>query len=180
MVKGQWSKVNCNAVNFQVPQFIETEDKIIGPLTIRQFLYFAVAGGILFFILELALWLFFAVTLITIAAAFAFIKVNGRPLSVAFLSALSFYWSPRFYLWQKTSETPKVAEERIKISEMSGLKSGLDNLFKQLTTSKNPIPKREKAIAPSLLDRTKSSKERFEMMRKITGEREMARRVDYR
>lgn len=170
-------------MQFQVPQFIETEDKIIGPLTIRQFLYFAITGGIsfiLFFILQFPLWLFFTVMLVTGAAAFAFIKINGRSLSVAFLAAFNFYWKPRFYLWQKTPETAKINEEKIKIAGTTEVKSRLDTLFKQLTTSKNPIPKREKTIAPSLLDRVKSSKERFEMMRKITGDREMARRVDYR
>jgi len=170
-------------MNFQVPQFIETEDKIIGPLTLRQFLYLAFGGGLsflLFFFLNTALWILFAFIIATVSISFAFIKVNDRPLSTAFLAAIKYYWKPRMYLWQRdTAKTtiPKLPETETKVFQ---IKSRLDNLWEQLKTSKEPIPKREKKISPSILDQVKSSKERFEMMRKITGEREMARRVDYR
>ncbi len=170
-------------MNFQVPQFIETEDKIVGPLSLRQFLYFALAGGLvfmLFFFLNLGIWIVFAFFIITAAASFAFIKVNGRPLSVAAISALNFYWKPRFYLWKREAEIQKTGLEKIPETRAGQAKSLLDNLWNQLKTSKQPIPKREKAIQPAITDRVKSSKERFEMMRKITGEKEMARRVDYR
>lgn len=167
-------------MNFQVPQFIETEDKIIGPLTLKQFAYLAIGGGIsfaLFFALKPFLWIFITSILAVVSISFAFIKVNGRPLSVSVLAALNFYWKPRFYLWQRLTETPKMPSlAKQPIPE----KSLLENLLQQIKTTKNPIPKREKAVAPSILDRVKSSKERFEMMRKITGEKEIARRVDYR
>lgn len=169
-------------MQFQVPQFIETEDKIVGPLTLKQFLYFAVAGGvcfILFFFLNLAFWVFVTIIFVTIAAAFAFIKVNGRPLSAAAFSALGFYWQPRFYLWQKTEEKLKVPaiKEEPKITQ---IKSGLDDLWNRLQTSREPIPKREKAISPVIAEQARASKEQFETMRKITGEKEIARRVDYK
>lgn len=170
-------------MNFQVPQFIETEDKIVGPLTLKQFLYFAIAGGLLFllfFFLNFGLWIVFALFIVTIAASFAFIKINGRPLSVAAISAFNFYWKPRFYLWQREAEVQKNILEKMPEPKISQAKSLLDNLWNQLKTSKQPIPQREKAIQPAITDRVKSSKERFEMMRKITGEREVARRVDYR
>jgi len=40
-------------MQYQVPQFIEIEDKIFGPLTLKQFLYLAGGGGLclLFFTL---------------------------------------------------------------------------------------------------------------------------------
>jgi hypothetical protein len=170
-------------MQFQVPQFIETEDKIIGPLTLKQFLYLAVAGGIcfvLFFFLTTVLWIFVSAILFGIAAAFAFISVNGRPLSVAAISALSFYWKPRMYLWQRTAEAPKLPTVTAPAVPGQTLKSRLDNLWEQLKTSKAPIPQREKPIEAVITDQAKSSKERFEMMRKITGEREVARRVDYK
>lgn len=169
-------------MNFQVPQFIETEDKIVGPLTLKQFLYFATAGGLcflLFFFLNFILWVFFTAIIVTAAASFAFIKVNGRPLISAALGALKFYWQPRLYLWQRETEL-KMKAPSVRESKVEQVKSRLDNLWEQLKTSKEPIPKREKKIEPAITDRVKSSKERFEMMRKITGEREAARRVDYR
>ncbi len=33
-------------MNFQVPQFIEHEAKIVGPFTLKQFMYVGAAGGI--------------------------------------------------------------------------------------------------------------------------------------
>ena len=35
-------------MQFQTPQFIETENKIIGPLTLKQFFYLAVGFGVSF------------------------------------------------------------------------------------------------------------------------------------
>ncbi len=171
-------------MQFQVPQFIETEDKIIGPLTIKQFLYIASGGALcfaLFFFLEPIYWILFTIIIMPISAVLAFIQINGRPLPVVILAAMGYYWKPRFYVWQRKEEG--AATPRLDVPQPSfraGAKSMLDNLMNQLNTSKNPIPQREKVIAPSVLDRVKSSKERFEMMRKITGEKEMARRVDYR
>jgi len=170
-------------MQFQVPQFIETEDKIVGSLTLKQFLYLAAGGGLcflLFFFLNFVLWLMVAMVIMTVAASFAFIKINGRPLTMAAMGALSFYWKPRLYLWQREGEAQKPAIPAMAETKAERAKSLLDNLWEQLKTNKEPLPKREKVIQPSLLDRTKSSKERFEMMRKITGEREIARRVDYR
>jgi len=170
-------------MNFQVPQFIETEDKIVGPLTIKQFLYLAVAGGIsfgLFFFLQFILWVIIAVFLGLIGASFAFIKINGQPFITIAFSALNFYLRPHFYLWQSKADTGKTPQLRLPKTEDSSAKSKLDNLWEQLKTSRKPLPKREKSIEPAILDRAVSSKERFEMMRKITGEREVARRVDYR
>ena len=168
-------------MQFQVPQFIETEDKIVGPLTLKQFLYIAAGAALcflLFFFLKTAIWLFFVIIIMPIAISLAFIQINGRSLPVVMLAALGYYWKPRFYIWKReVAETPEL---HISQPQFSGVKSRLDSLMNQLKTSKNPIPQREKAIESSILDRTKSSKERFEMMRKITGEKEMARRVDYR
>ena len=37
-------------MRFQVPQFIDIEDKIFGPLTFKQFVYLAGGGGLAFLI----------------------------------------------------------------------------------------------------------------------------------
>lgn len=171
-------------MQFQVPQFIETEDRIVGPLTLKQFLYIAAGAALcfaLFFFLQTPLWLLFTVIIMPISISFAFVQINGRPLPSVMMSAFGYYWRPRFYIWKReeaATAAPKMNLPEPKVSE--GITSRLGALMNQLKTSKNPIPQREKTIEPSLLDRTRSSKERFEMMRKITGEKEMARRVDYR
>ncbi len=170
-------------MNFQVPQFIETEDKIIGPLTLRQFFYIAAGGLIsffLFFFLQPWLWIFITFFIAVIAISFAFIKINGRPLTTIFIAAIGFYWKPRMFLWERKEKMEKEAGYKIPTLKTLPFKSKLNDLWDQLRTSKNPVPKREKAFQPTIIDREKSSKERFEVMRKITGEKEMAKRIDYR
>ncbi len=68
---------------FTIPQFIEHEAKIVGPLTFRQFIYVGVAGAICFvfyftvpfyfFVLGAIIAMFFGVVL-------AFGKMEGRSL----------------------------------------------------------------------------------------------------
>ena len=94
---------------FQVPQFIETEDKIVGPLTLRQSLYLAAAGLILFlsfFILKTFLWFILAAFIGTAAALMAFVKFNGQPMHKAIFAMLNYAWHPRFYLWKSPLVQP--------------------------------------------------------------------------
>lgn len=161
-------------MQFQVPQFIETEDKIIGPLTLKQFLYLAAAGGIsfaCFFFLKTWLWLIVTLLVGTAGAALAFININGQPLPKILMAAVGFYWKPRLYLWQRVEQTPQPLP-----SEKEEPRSFLGSLKQQITTSRAPIPKREKPGQIPVL----RGKERFETLRKITGEQEKARKVDYR
>ena len=69
-------------MRFNVPQFIDIEDKIIGPLTLKQFLFVAAGGGILFilwFYLKLSAFVIVAIPIVAFFLALAFFKVNGRP-----------------------------------------------------------------------------------------------------
>lgn len=101
---------------FQVPQFIDTEDKIVGPLTLKQFFYFAAAFLISFFIfyvLEFWLWLVISVFLAAFSSGLAFLKVSGRPLPLVFVYAFGFYWRPRVFLWRHEIPAPVRVEEKI-------------------------------------------------------------------
>jgi hypothetical protein len=89
-------------MQFQVPQFIDVEDKIFGPLTFRQFVY--IAGGAGFsYILWRLLPSFAALPLITAvggtAAAFAFLQWNGQPFLMAVEHAFYFLIHNKLYLW---------------------------------------------------------------------------------
>lgn len=91
-------------MQFEVPQFIEVEDKIFGPLTWRQFLYLGGGVGmalVIFFTLPLALFIFFGIPLALLAGALSFYPVNNRPFSY-FLEAIFNYLSnKRLYLWRQ-------------------------------------------------------------------------------
>lgn len=175
-------------MQFQIPQFIEVEDKVIGPLTIKQFIYLAIAGAIsfaLFFVFKLWLWLFVTVILGAAAGSMAFIKYNGQPLAKVIVSALSFFWRPHLYLWQREvtekivslPEGISVENERRNLKDFFSEMPSVKKLWQDLATTKTPIPKREKALIPP--PEIKYT-EKFEVMRKMSGEKQVARRVDYR
>jgi hypothetical protein len=91
-------------MQFQVPQFINIEDKVIGPLTIKQFLYLLIAGVIIFIIskiLNLFATIILAIPIISIAVALSFIKIGGQPFVVIIKNFLSFLKKPDFYVWKK-------------------------------------------------------------------------------
>ncbi|HVY73080.1 MAG TPA: PrgI family protein [Candidatus Paceibacterota bacterium] len=93
-------------MRYQVPQFIEVEDKIFGPLTLKQFIYLAGGGGlclVYFTFLPLYLMILLALPTIALSLALAFYEINGRPLIVAIEHAFGYYTGGKLYLWkQKT------------------------------------------------------------------------------
>jgi len=173
---------------FQVPQFIETEDRVVGPLTWRQFGYIAAAGGIsviLFLLLTPLVWFILTLVIAAIALPLAFVPVNGRPMIVFLRALLDNIWRPKVYVFQpRTSREvselsivpAKVVKERIRLPKIEGLKG----LRQWLLTSKTALPKREKPLIKDLAGFQKQFKERYEIVRRLTGEKEVARRVDYR
>lgn len=97
---------------YQVPQFITIEDKIIGPLTIRQFIYLAVAGGIVvisFYILTFAFFLIFSLPVALAAVAFAFVKINGIPFGTMLANAANYFMRPNLYIWKQLPREKKTA-----------------------------------------------------------------------
>jgi len=177
---------------FQVPQFIETEDKIIGPLTLKQFGYLGIVaaiGFILYFILSPLLWLFITIILVAVAIGLAFGKVNGRPI-VAFIGGfVESVWQPKIYIYKPSStiraerlvEPPKVKTPRGPRQDYAKpLFGGIRGLKNWIETSKTAIPKREKPLPRNFGRPQKEFKERYEIIRKMSGERESAKRVDFR
>lgn len=103
-------------MKFQVPQFIEIEDKIFGPLTLKQFIYLAGGGGISFVIYSiipyLVVALFFIIPVMIFSAALAFYKINGKPFIFILESAVKYVFSNKLYLWQK-KEKPIIKKENL-------------------------------------------------------------------
>ncbi|MDO8582228.1 MAG: PrgI family protein [bacterium] len=89
---------------FTVPQFIDVEDKIIGPISVRQFLILLVGGltGFLFYkIADFTLFIFIAVIDLGFTATLAFFKVNGVPFHFFILNILQTTKRPRLRVWFK-------------------------------------------------------------------------------
>jgi hypothetical protein len=97
---------------YKVPQNIDMQDRIVGPLTLYQFLYL-LGGGLVcyttfksgnmisFFVLGLPAFL--------LSLAFAFIKVNEQPFSHFFISYTYFMIHPKRRLWHHGSGTPTIS-----------------------------------------------------------------------
>jgi len=176
-------------MQFQVPQFIETEDKIIGPLTLKQFLFIAAAtlsSFGLYFVLTFLLWVIVAAVLEGAALILALLKINGRPMTMFAYSAFSYIWSPRVYLFREAAPATAAQVKQILTvptirKAPAGVGQNLRSLLDKLTTSKEAIPEREQPL-PTVLKATsrESVKERYELIKKITGDKEVARHIDYR
>ena len=94
-------------MQFEVPQFIDIEDRIFGPLTWRQFLY--LGGGIgmgvvLYFTTSIIIFLLIGLPLAVLAGALAFYPVNNRPFSFFLEAIFNYLGSSKLYLWRKKDE----------------------------------------------------------------------------
>ncbi len=100
-------------MQFQVPQFIEVEDKIFGSLTLKQFIYLA-GGAAGIFLLYVALPLFLAILLAIpiglFAAALAFYKMHGQPFIKVVENAFRYVTKNKIYTWKKIESPPKKPE----------------------------------------------------------------------
>ena len=95
-------------MRYQVPQFIEIEDKIFGPLTLKQFIYLAGGAGVAYLIYALTntflpffIIIIIAIPVLGFAVALAFYKINNKPLINVVESALKYYVGGKLYIWKK-------------------------------------------------------------------------------
>lgn len=171
-------------MQFQVPQFIDTEDKVVGPFTIRQFLYVGLAAIIsAVFYFFVATWLFVIIAIVVMGAgaAMAFAKVNGRPLIKVAAAAFSFYWRPQTYVWR--SET-KAAPEKHGPSQAGGF--SLEDIIAGMALHKSwenlqtgtPAPAAAKVPERTVVENKIA--QRYQIVRKLSGDRQAMKRVDYR
>src|SRR6185503_20377239 len=92
---------------FIVPQFIDVEDKILGPISVRQFV--TILAGTVLMVLDYqllfkaanqpGLFAFSGIGILMGVIAVAFIKVNGRPFHLFVLNVLQSLKNPRQRLW---------------------------------------------------------------------------------
>lgn len=113
-------------MNFQVPQFIEIEDKIFGPLTFRQFIYLIGGGGIsflLYVILGFYLAVLPIVLVATISGALAFYKFNDRPFALILEAGVKYLFKTKLYLWkrQDNKTLAKVVDKKTETPFLIGL-----------------------------------------------------------
>lgn len=99
-------------MRFQVPQFIDIEDKVFGPFSFRQFVYIAGGIGIGFVLLRilprfLAVMAIIPVAIFSLALAFNFYKPTGQPFVRLLEASIRYFFGARLYIWKrKDAEAP--------------------------------------------------------------------------
>ncbi len=128
-------------MRFGVPQFIEIEDKIFGPLTFKQFLYTAGGAGICFLIYNFVSQLstFLAILLIMpvglFSLALAFYKVNEKPFINTLEAAFRYFAGNKLYIWKKEKRMEIRTEKKESSSEISYVPRLSDSKLKDLSWS---------------------------------------------
>jgi len=103
---------------FLVPQFIDVEDKIIGPITVRQFVLMLAAMLIVFIFYKLFSFIYFvlfSVVLVALFAILAFARVNGRPIHFFLLNFLQTVKRSKLRIWNREAyvRTVKMVQSEI-------------------------------------------------------------------
>ena len=91
-------------MRYQVPQFIEVEDKVIGPFTVKQFIYVVGGAGMAFIVynyMPIYVSLLLMAIIIPFSLALAFYKINNKPFIDFLESAFLFYTKENLYIWKK-------------------------------------------------------------------------------
>ncbi len=99
---------------FVVPQFIDVESKIIGPITTRQFLILLGATlliALFYRIFDFLTFLIVGIITLGIAIIFAFVKINGRPFHYFVLNLIQTTKRPNVRVWNHKAILPEKKEE---------------------------------------------------------------------
>ncbi|MDP3956033.1 MAG: PrgI family protein [bacterium] len=121
-------------MQFQVPQYIDIEDKLVGPLTFKQFIYLAGGGGLAFLIYRIipnfGIALLLLTPVILFAIAMAFWEINKRSFLTMLQFSLYHIIRPKLFIWKNlkkkvgkndkqdvsslTGNVPQLTESRLK------------------------------------------------------------------
>lgn len=140
-------------MRFEVPQFIEVEDKIFGPFTWKQFIYLAGGGGttiVLFLTLPFFLFVIIAIPIAALTAFLAFHQVNNRPFSIFLESFLKYATGNKLYLWRRGQIQTVTGEETVRVP-----KAAEPVVAKIPTTSENNIASLARKLELNALEEKK-------------------------
>lgn len=104
---------------FTVPQFIDVESKIIGPITTRQFLIFLASAVLIaasYKLFDFSLFLVVGTTILALGIVFAFVKINGRPFHFFILNLVQTLRRPHLRVWNHQANE-MVEEPEIKLRQ---------------------------------------------------------------
>jgi len=95
---------------YSVPQFVEVEDKIIGPLTLKQFFIMLIGSGIILFFYRLIGNIFFFILLAIPVGGTTLILTfgtfNGRSITSLAGAVVNFFTQPRAFIFHREGQAP--------------------------------------------------------------------------
>ena len=117
-------------MQYSVPQFVDVEDKIVGPLTLKQFLILLVGAlfGFMYWSIFKATAGFFLLMLPT-AAIFGFLafgKFNGRPILKSLPLLIQFFLEPHHRLFKRTGALTSVIKQKSDVREKANSEDELN------------------------------------------------------
>jgi len=164
-------------MQFQVPQFIDTEDKVVGPFSLRQFMYIGIAGfisAIFYFFVQTWLFVIMSIICLGLAGVISFVKINGQPVIKIITAAFNYYWKPQIYVWKSEmpTQTQRIASNEGGFS-LESIASGM-----ALHKSWEGLQTGTKIPESKTIERKLSA--RYQILEHMGGDRQAAKRVDYR
>ncbi len=150
-------------MQFKVPQDVQREDTIIGPVTLKQLMILLVGGGIAYALYisisktyMIEAWLPPVVIVSAITLAFAFLKIHNLNFTTYIMCFLEYHLLSRQRIWIQGSGYPfispfddsKKKAEPKKVVQPKSTKS-LDELTKVLDTDidSNTSPSKKEGLA---------------------------------
>lgn len=106
-------------MQFQIPQFIEKETLLLGPLTVRQSIYIGITVAVSFFlhlVIGGAVAWGISIFLVSSGMALSFLKIEGRDFPLVITSFFNFLSSSKLYLWEMKFTAPKtIKKQEVKV-----------------------------------------------------------------
>jgi hypothetical protein len=165
-------------MQYKVPQNVDMEDKVIGPLTVRQFIILLITAGFLMFANFIFIgplrFLFFLSVIIVVGGGLmiAFFKYGDQNAEVFLLSAYKTFINPKSRVWKKEEIKPEPAktmepklqegapvEKRLNVVDA---RSGLEKLAEIVDTGGYATLKKPPEEASDLLAKVEKKDENFE------------------
>jgi hypothetical protein len=137
-------------MQFQVPQFLDVEDKIFGPLTAKQFVFILGGIGGMYVVWRLIPWWFIAMfpalAILGMGLGLAFYKFNNRPFIHLIESGFTYLISSKMYIWKRREKKEKLEDIDLKLTRVTHGKglpaaggSKLSSLHWEMDASRNVV-----------------------------------------
>jgi len=103
---------------FNVPQYIDIEDKVVGPLTAKQLGWLGAAGVIMvvmWTMLDFAAFIIASIFVLVVFGGLAFYKPYNQPLANLITAGIFYITRPKIYIWKRMPmniKTPKKVQPK--------------------------------------------------------------------